>query len=667
MKDAAHNKQTPSIGCGCSSCKCSATKKPNFVFILVDDQDKSYNSSHPRYQPALHKYLRTQGTEFENHYVTTPVCCPSRTNILFGKYSHNTNMTDVFPPAGGYTKWLAAGLNHGPYLPKYLQGAGYNTYYAGKFLVEYALYNYRPVPEGWTDFDAAIHPWVFRYEYPVFARNGGQPTLYAGQYHTDVVASKARAQIQSAKKAGKPFYIQVAPIGCHDACYVDEDFNGYLTPPLPAPRHAKLYAEVNLPLRPNHNEEDVSDKPAWLQAVPRLDAANVTYLNEYYRERLRSLRAVDELVEAVVKELEAVGELDNTYIIYTGDNGYHLGAHRLGAGKETPYQEDIQVPFLIRGPGIQAGKVSTTPTAHEDILPTILSLAGISLPSDLDGQPLPLPLSNSKEAKEVQYEQPKNKFEQHLTEYWGLFADQLAAGELSRITNFTWKAVSVHTPEQNYKYVVWCSGDREFYDRSVDQFELVNSAKSADPRLLDRLDALLSALAHAKAGQLTNPWPTIHPDNSVTSFAQALNPKHDDFYRQLPKFKFLSCLDHYDIENELSPFYHSSQQRQQLEAAAAAAPPLDFAKLRQQRLLQYKEAVADGWARQEKLGQPEYTVNFKAAESAPGVNFNVKPGTVLAGVEAHAVPLPAAEFERFRRYKADMVDEAKYYRLKSMA
>ena len=68
---------------------------------------------------------------------------------------------------------------------------------------------------------------------------------------------------------GKPFYIQVAPIGCHDACYVDEDFNGYLTPPLPAPRHAKLYAEVNLPLRPNHNEEDVSDKPAWLQAVPK--------------------------------------------------------------------------------------------------------------------------------------------------------------------------------------------------------------------------------------------------------------------------------------------------------------------------------------------------------------------------------------------------------------
>jgi hypothetical protein len=120
-------------------------------------------------------------------------------------------------------------------------------------------------------------------------------------------------------------------------------------------------------------------------------------------------------------------------------------------------------------------------------------------------------------------------------------------------------------------------------------------------------------------------------------------------------------------ENELSPFYHSTQQRERLEAAAAAAPPLNLAHLRQQRVLQYKEAVADGWAKQEELGKPKFTVNFKAAESASGVKFNVKPGTVLADVEAHAVPLPAAEFERFRKYKAELVDENKYYRLKSMA
>jgi hypothetical protein len=119
--------------------------------------------------------------------------------------------------------------------------------------------------------------------------------------------------------------------------------------------------------------------------------------------------------------------------------------------------------------------------------------------------------------------------------------------------------------------------------------------------------------------------------------------------------------------NELSPFYHTAEQRKHLEAAAAAAPPLDFSELRQQRVLQYKEAVADGWAKQEKLGKPKFTVKTLTAESPSGVKFNVKSGTVLADVEAHAVPLPAAEFERFRRFKAEMVDEAKYYRLKSMA
>lgn len=110
----------------------------------------------------------------------------------------------------------------------------------------------------------------------------------------------------------------------------------------------------------------------------------------------------------------------------------------------------------------------------------------------------------------------------------------------------------------------------------------------------------------------------------------------------------------------MSPFYHSNEQRALLGTAAASAPAIDAAAVRKQRLLEYKEAVAEGWVQQEALGMPASAHSSSAAGGSAGVS-------VLADIERHAVPVPAAELERFKQLKADLVDEAKYYRLKGMS
>lgn len=132
------------------------------------------------------------------------------------------------------------------------------------------------------------------------------------------------------------------------------------------------------------------------------------YLDEYYRLRLRALASMDDMVDDVFAKLQDRGLLDNTYVIYTSDNGYHIGQHRLQAGKTICYEEDVSIPFIIRGPGVAKGAVMNHPTAHVDLAPTIFDLAGIPLRDDFDGTPMPV----------VDQSQPQ-KYESVNIEFWG--------------------------------------------------------------------------------------------------------------------------------------------------------------------------------------------------------------------------------------------------------
>ncbi|KXZ50556.1 hypothetical protein GPECTOR_16g731 [Gonium pectorale] len=559
----------------------AAAAPPNFVVFFTDDQDALQNSTHPRYMPNLHKWIREPGIELSNYFVTTPVCCPSRTNLWRGQFAHNTNFTDVLGPHGGYAKWKRLGIDKS-YLPVWLQELGYNTYYVGKFLVDYSVSNYKDVPAGWTDIDALITPYMFDYNNPGFSRNGAEPNIYPGQYSNDVVADKAVAQVKSAIAAGKPFFHQISPIAPHTSTQFayNQETNStsvFFYPPIPAPRHWELFSDATLPEannRKNIFEADISDKPAWIRALPLAQQNNRTYLEEVYRLRLRSLASVDELLGRVVQVLNDTGVLDNTYLIYSADNGYHVGIHRFGAGKTTAYDEDLRVPFLIRGPGIKASK-STQPAnskvgLHVDFAPTILTLAGAGGQlgeKALDGTPLGIYASDDGSLPQS-YPRPKYHRNQFQGEFWGSWWDEVLH-HIPRYDNNTWKTVRVLDEETNgqaWKLVAHCTNERELYDLRADPGEL--KSQYGNPRLAavqSRLEGLLAVLAVCKGESCRNPWKVLHPDGKVSTWREAIKSKYDDVYNKIPPFKFQRCLAHQVYENEVSIF------RDQI--AAANTPP----------------------------------------------------------------------------------------------
>ncbi|KAG2495839.1 hypothetical protein HYH03_006078 [Edaphochlamys debaryana] len=573
------------LAIGLPALAIAASKPPNFIVIITDDQDATQNSTHPRYMPNLHKWIRYPGVELDNYYVTTPVCCPSRTNWLRGQFAHNTNFTDVLAPHGGYKKWKSLGIDNS-YLPGWLQDLGYNTYYVGKFLVDYSVTNYADKPKGWTDIDALLTPYMFDYNNPGFSRNGAAPVQYPGQYSNDVVGDKALAQLRTAIAAGKPFFHQISPIAPHTSTQFFTNPETNLTsvffyPPIPAPRHWELFSDATLPQgtpQGNLYEKDVSDKPAWIRALPLAQQNNRTYLEEIYRLRLRSLFSVDEIIGRVFNVLNETGTLDNTYVIYTADNGYHVATHRFGAGKVLPYEEEIRVPFLIRGPGIKASK-SDKPENHKvglhvDFAPTVLTLAGAGKQlagKELDGTPLGI-YDNDDGTLRADYPRPKYYRNQFQAEFWGRWSDELLH-HLSIYANNTWKAVRVHDEAKNrdWKLIASCTNERELYDLTYDRGELRNIYAKADKRVRSRLEGLLAVLAVCRGESCSNPWKVLHPSGEVQSWAQALQGKYDSVYDDITPFRFKNCLPYQVKDNEVSQF------RAQIDAAAAKGRRRDLA------------------------------------------------------------------------------------------
>ncbi|KAI8469806.1 MAG: alkaline-phosphatase-like protein [Monoraphidium minutum] len=572
--------------------------KPNIIFILVDDHDPRLNTT--AYMPLLNKHIIDKGVTFDNWFVNTPVCCPSRATILTGRHAHNTNFTDLFPPYGGHTRFKELHLDR-EYLPTWLADQGYATYFTGKYVIEYAVYNYQDPPKGWTDFDAVLFPYTFNFTHPVFSRNGGRPAAYPGAYSTDVVRDKALAQIRAAAGGGRPFYAQIAPASPHDsvAWSGPMDLTRPVTlldvasartePPVWAPRHDGMFEDVDLPyeLIGSFNESDVRDKPWWLRGFRALTAADVDTMRSYYRARLRTIQSVDDLVGSVVDTLEELGIADNTYIFYTSDNGYHIGAHRQGSGKESPFEEDVRVPFFVRGPGLKAGAITHDLGTHVDLAATFVTLAGGRPPALTDGQPAPLqPVAKPGHSFFV----PEHAYDFTPVEFWGWYVNQLAASFRRATLNFVYKSVRAQSLATRgpKRYTTWCNGEREMYDLTSDPFELDNLYRTSPElvalsegraageavlklgvppeaargaavdaaflkRVGDRLDGLISGWHDCKgASECVTPLARFRP--SVTSLTAAMDPSHDAFFAGLPRFKWGTCMMHAEPENEMGAF-----------------------------------------------------------------------------------------------------------------
>ncbi len=365
--------------------KAAAQRQPNIVFILSDDLD---NRTSPYWERATSKGLddplkktkaliNDKGLVFDNAYAPTPICCPARSTILTGKLGHNTGVLTNGGDQGGWATFVRNG-NEDKTFAVYLKNAGYKTGLIGKYMNGIDA-DPTHIPPGWSEWYGFVGPRLQEYMgYGYGVNENGTVRQYGWQpddYSTDYVARHAVDFIQRAEtNDDQPFFLYVAPTAPH-------------LPLPPAPRHANNpYVNANPPQMPNFQEADLSDKSAWLRLTGPQRAAIVNTWNPIdYRNRQGSLYALDDLVENVVKALDAAGELDNTYIIFTSDNGYNLGAHRL-IHKMAPYEESIRIPFSVRGPGIPVGQRRSQMTLESDFAPTFLDWAGLAEPADMDGK-----------------------------------------------------------------------------------------------------------------------------------------------------------------------------------------------------------------------------------------------------------------------------------------
>lgn len=357
--------------------------QPNVVLVMADDLDLLLGSLEA--MPRLQALLVDQGMAFTNAFVPLPLCCPARASLWRGQYPHNHGVRTNLPPTGGFATALANGMEQAT-LATALQAAGYRTALLGKYLNGYPLPdNPTYIPPGWDRWFVPVTNSAYAsYDYTV--NDDGVLRSYGSapqDYITDVLAAQAVAFVRESARLSprQPFFLALMFYAPH-------------TPAVPAPRHAGLFPAAQVPRTAAFNEADVSDKLPFMQALPLLTPAEIEEMDALYRQRLRSLQAVDEAIGQLVEALAATGQLAQTYIFFTSDNGYHMGQHRLSSGKGMPYEEDLRVPLVVRGPGVPAGVVREEMVSLIDLAPTVAALAGASLTASYDGRSL-LPLLHS--------------------------------------------------------------------------------------------------------------------------------------------------------------------------------------------------------------------------------------------------------------------------------
>jgi N-acetylglucosamine-6-sulfatase len=345
--------------------------RPNVVLVLLDDLELEGL----RFMPRAIRLIGDSGVTFDRAFVSASLCCPSRVSLLRGQYPHNSGVVSNGGSNGGFQAAYAKGVERST-LASWLSDVGYRTALYGKYLNFYpANASETYIPPGWTDWGVPVsgrpyHEFDYALNINKRIRKFGHK---AKDYGTDVYVDLSEEFVRRSVSQGDPFFLLLAPFAPH-------------FPAAPAPRHAKLFADATIPESPSRREEDMSDKPPLMRDLPFMAPQQVAKITQNYRQRLRSLQAVDEGVERLVGVLRELGELESTVFIVTSDNGFHLLDHRLPQGKDTPYETDIRVPLLVRGPGIPRGVHRSELVLNSDIAPTIAELAGAPIPDFVDGR-----------------------------------------------------------------------------------------------------------------------------------------------------------------------------------------------------------------------------------------------------------------------------------------
>jgi N-acetylglucosamine-6-sulfatase len=446
-------------GFGSARSMASAAERPNIVLVVTDDLTKKDYSDLGRNLSSF----TSVGTFFHNAFVTTALAGPSRASALTGLYAHNHRIHQHIDPGTGYEQYHAQGYDQKD-LPVWLKDSGYETGLVGKYMNKYRARE-DGIPSGWTDWYGANTPtkgWTLN-ENGTIRTYPQDPTSPSYKPWENVLGDKAIQFVGDAHASGRPFFLWYGTHAPH-------------SPELVPPRDKDRVGTWPAYDPPNFNERDVSDKPRWVRKKPLLSANQQRELKRKRQERLTSMLAVSRNLARLKDKLRATGELSDTYLIFTSDNGYHLGQHRLGAGKRTVYEEDMRVPLAVSGPGVASGDAKHM-VLNIDLAPTIAALAGVApgiVPDGRSFAPL-LPEGRSGIA-------PDGFRRRFMEENWkGPVPTPTGPTLFPAPTNFAVRGLK-------FMYDRYVTGETEYYDLSRDPYELASKRVSGTrEENLDRL------------------------------------------------------------------------------------------------------------------------------------------------------------------------------------
>ncbi|MPZ66656.1 MAG: sulfatase-like hydrolase/transferase [Pseudonocardiaceae bacterium] len=459
----------------------AAQGRPNIVVVMVDDMAMNLLPFMPNVQR-----MQREGVSLPNNFTTDSLCCPSRASTLTGRFPHSTGVFTNTAPDGGFGVFHRRGGENDT-IGTRLQAAGYRTGLMGKYLNGYqpgktvgGTENY--VPPGWDDWQVAGKGYAgFNYAMNSngrVAHHGGKPE----DYLTDVLSAKASDFIGSSASQGKPFYLQLATFTPH-------------APYTPAPRHAAAFPGLTAPRGPAFNQPPTN--VAWLADRPPLRPKQTAKIDQDFRKRAQSMLAIDEMIGSVQRNLQERGLANNTYLVFTSDNGYHMGQYRLASGKQTAFDTDINVPLVITGPRLHRGAASPAMAENIDLAPTFVELATGTAPSNVDGHSLaPVlygpPPADWRNAVLIEHHGPSGR-----------------RGDPDRQ-----RPVHGNPPTYNAlrlvgaTYIEYPHGPREYYDLGRDPHQLANAYELLPPQRQQQLHAAIQRAVHCH--HATSCWSAQH-------------------------------------------------------------------------------------------------------------------------------------------------------------
>ncbi len=455
--------------------RAAAVGRPNIVLVLTDDM----RADDVRFMPTVKRELARRGLTFRNSFSPYPLCCPARASLLTGQYAHNHRVLDNKPPFG------FGSFDDSRTLATSLQAAGYQSGHVGKYLNMYGRVrskvtgkpSLRYVPRGWTDWNATFQPPkgsrfkgdTYNYLRTPYNLNG-KLVQRNGVHQTVTQGKLARRLVTKYSASAKPFFLLLTPLAPHNGQPREPDDGRWSSPARPPWVRDKLKnvtVSPGLPKGGGPSERGIRDKPTFLRRselskAERKAAAGLT------RQRGQALLALDRELKKLVATLKRRGEYDDTVLVFTSDNGYLLGEHRIRTGKTVAYEPSIRVPLLLAGPGVPQG-VRNDPATTLDVTATVLDLAEAVPPRLADGRSLVSTFGG-----DLGWDFPvvtEGKLKRH-----GRGTEPLVLGVDTERGAFASALNTIGLRTARWKYIRHEGGQVELYDLDNDPYELENLA-----------------------------------------------------------------------------------------------------------------------------------------------------------------------------------------------